>query len=117
MLTLIGFLFTDSLTDIITPLIQENQWLGILFLTYVLLVSVLLMNLVTAVIVDNAIQSGNQLRENRIEMEDKRRADICGSLGHLFIEMDQNQDGEVDKHELMHAAPAIRDRLGEALGL
>ena len=71
---------------------------------------------VTAVIVDNAIQSGNQMRELALEAEDKRRLEICQRLECLFLELDTSGDGELQREELLEAPSHIRDRLAEVLG-
>ena len=52
----------DSALHIYLPLILERPVLAIIFLSFLLIVSVALMSLITAVIVDRAIRSTNEER-------------------------------------------------------
>merc|ERR1719399_462389 len=112
-----SFMTLDNAVSVYYPLMVERPLTAIIFLSFLLLVSIALMNLVTAVIVERAIQSGNDERKLRVKKEGARRAKQCESLGFLFQEMDASGDGELQREELLNAPAIIRDRLGEVLGM
>merc|ERR1719482_1218831 len=107
----------DSVLGVYLPLMREKQVNAVIFLSFMLLVSVVLMNIVTAVIVERAIQASKDERSFRVRKDQKRRAEICERLGYLFLEMDRSGDGVLQREELLDAPKGIRDKLGEVLGL
>ena len=66
MMTLVCIMTLDNAFPIYFPLIEENPWLAIIFVAFLLLVSVALMNLVTAVIVQHAIDSAKEDHQQRV---------------------------------------------------
>jgi len=65
MLTLLQFVCMDSIGSIYRPLILQDPMLIIFFLPFILVVSIALMNLVNAVIVEGAIEQGKTDRESQ----------------------------------------------------
>merc|ERR1719223_1644950 len=63
MLTLLRFVSLDSMATLYQPLIMEDPLLLCFFLPFILVVSISLMNLVTAVIVEGALEQGKLDRE------------------------------------------------------
>merc|ERR1740129_2222175 len=66
MLTLMQFT-TSDMTPIYFPLITSDPWLAIYFGIGFLIISILLMNLVTASLVNNAIDQGKADQEMKIK--------------------------------------------------
>jgi hypothetical protein len=103
MITLIQFVNLDSAHEIYKPLILSNHILVFYFVPFVLVVSVALMNLVTAVIVSRAIEEGkdDRLTLRKWEMEQKSK-DVL-KLQTLFTKLDIDGDGTLTLDELMNA--------------
>ncbi|CAE7031110.1 Scn11a, partial [Symbiodinium sp. KB8] len=60
MMTLTQFVTLDSLSSLYLPLIKKNAWLMFYFLGLIIIVSIALMNLVTAVLVEGALEHARQ---------------------------------------------------------
>ena len=93
MITLIGFMTLDSAQNVYFPLILERPELAVVFLSFILLVAVALMNLITAVIVENAFEASSEERHLLVKKEKKRMEELVQKLGYLFIELDESRDG------------------------
>merc|ERR1719188_315090 len=65
MLTLVQFITVDGMADIYLPLIHAKPLLLVYFPPVIMLLSIVLMNLITAVIVEGAIQSAQEHRAMR----------------------------------------------------
>merc|ERR1719316_283315 len=65
MLTLVAFVTCDSISAVYEPMIKVDWKLIFYFIPFILVVSIALMNLVTAVIVESAIQQGAVDREDK----------------------------------------------------
>jgi hypothetical protein len=91
-LTLLSFANADSLAAVYEPLIEQNPWLAPFFAVVWLVITVSLMNLVTAVIVDNAItQSREDIETKRAETRKTVKA-LQPQIEKLFIELDRDKD-------------------------
>eukprot|EP00931_Biecheleriopsis_adriatica_P023257 TRINITY_DN14729_c0_g2_i1.p1 TRINITY_DN14729_c0_g2~~TRINITY_DN14729_c0_g2_i1.p1 ORF type:complete len:358 (+),score=64.90 TRINITY_DN14729_c0_g2_i1:23-1096(+) len=100
LLTLLQFVTVDSVAAIYVPLIKQQPYLIMYFLLLIVTVSIALMNLVTAVVVEGALESGQADRE--IEKHDIRQK-LVKAVPHLtqiFQDMDQNGDGQVSLEEI-----------------
>merc|ERR1719487_2571681 len=103
----------DSVSQVYTPLILEGGGAVLLFFVSALLVlAVLLMNLVTAVIVEQAVDTGNREREVKVAYERTRRQRVAGELDELFGEMDTNNDGQLQLDEILASELDVLERLG-----
>merc|ERR1719316_2376548 len=74
MLTLVQFITMDSIGSIYTPIVHRRPYLIMYFVFFLIVVSVSLMNLVTAVIVEGAIEQGKQDKEVQKAYDNKRMA-------------------------------------------
>ena len=63
MLTLIQFVNLDGIGAIYTPMVRSAPWAGLFFISFMLIVSICLMNLVTAVIVEGSFEATRMDRE------------------------------------------------------
>merc|ERR1712241_810068 len=84
MLTLLQFVSMDSIASIYHPLIIKDPVLLVFFLPFILVVSISLMNLVTAVIVEGATEQGNQDREAQGRYKQHRLKQMLPGLRELF---------------------------------
>eukprot|EP00931_Biecheleriopsis_adriatica_P065266 TRINITY_DN39856_c0_g1_i1.p1 TRINITY_DN39856_c0_g1~~TRINITY_DN39856_c0_g1_i1.p1 ORF type:complete len:661 (-),score=122.89 TRINITY_DN39856_c0_g1_i1:81-2063(-) len=100
MLTLLQFIAMDSVAAVYTPLIKKAWWLSFYFISVIVLVFVVLMNLVTAVIVESALARSNQNIEVRRAMESEQKAKYVSELYTLCLEIDSDQSGKISSEEL-----------------
>lgn len=84
MLTLLQFIAMDSVASVYGPLVIEDGWLIIYFFGLILTVAVVLMNIVTAVIVNTALEVNNTDREAKRLQKVELRKVISEELGSMF---------------------------------
>eukprot|EP00929_Paragymnodinium_shiwhaense_P098654 TRINITY_DN6013_c0_g1_i2.p1 TRINITY_DN6013_c0_g1~~TRINITY_DN6013_c0_g1_i2.p1 ORF type:complete len:594 (-),score=94.64 TRINITY_DN6013_c0_g1_i2:271-2052(-) len=122
MLTLLQVLTMDSIAGIYRPLITEAEGngfklvLAVYFLLYILFVSIALMNLVTAVMVEGAMQQANEDKEFVAKMEVERRKRMLPELREMFATIDIDGSGQVTLEELIDAPEELKCRLKEITG-
>jgi voltage-gated sodium channel len=103
MLTLIAFTNADSISAVYEPIIIVEPMLAVFFGFVWLFVTVSLMNLVTAVIVDNAIsQTSKDIEFERTEKKRQLKF-LIPAIERLFDDLDKQtgrEDGHVGAYEL-----------------
>jgi hypothetical protein len=87
MATLIQFASGDSMADIYKPLVKKVWYLAIYFGAVWLAMTITLMNLITAVIVDNAITESDADRERERHMKRKRLRALQPTIKQIFQEL------------------------------
>eukprot|EP00931_Biecheleriopsis_adriatica_P039738 TRINITY_DN22719_c0_g2_i1.p1 TRINITY_DN22719_c0_g2~~TRINITY_DN22719_c0_g2_i1.p1 ORF type:complete len:286 (-),score=39.49 TRINITY_DN22719_c0_g2_i1:55-846(-) len=104
MLTLVGFVTLDSVAPIYKPLIKGDWRLAFYFMGIVLSISIVLMNLITAVIVNSALEQASSDRETQSMQETKRKKKIVEELRAMFNRMDHDGSGGITLTEIQEAA-------------
>ncbi|CAE7174101.1 Scn1a [Symbiodinium pilosum] len=100
MLTLVQFVTVDSVAYIYAPLIKEKPILALYFFAIILIVSIALMNLVTAVLVEGALENAAHDREaDKLNLQEKLK-EAVPRLREVFAAMDANGDGNVTLEEI-----------------
>jgi len=115
MLTLLQFVCMDSISSIYRPLILGDPMLIIFFLPFILVVSIALMNLVTAVIVEGAIEQGKNDRESQNRYKQYAFKKMIPGLRAMFQTLDTDGNGTVSLEELVNAPQEIKKRLEEIM--
>jgi hypothetical protein len=110
-LTLVQFTFLDSIHTIYKPIIHESMWMGAFFAVFTLMSSVSLMNLVTAIMVENASQSAREDREAQKLWTRIRRRELMPKLRALFHELDVDGSGQLSRNEIKRAPRIIKDEI------
>eukprot|EP00932_Pfiesteria_piscicida_P019719 SRR837773.6546.p1 GENE.SRR837773.6546~~SRR837773.6546.p1 ORF type:complete len:414 (+),score=130.11 SRR837773.6546:183-1244(+) len=110
MLTLVQFATMDSIAAIYSPLIYRNPWLIVYFVPILLLVSVTVMNLITAVLVEDAISSARMDAEMEQAYLRKRLKSLIPEIRQVFVQLDVSQDGFVGLGELAERMAELQDR-------
>lgn len=111
MLTLFQFLTLDSIAAIYRPLILDASSLlqtslvTVYVVSFVMLVSIALMNLVTAVMVESFLAQASNDREYLEEVEKERRLKILPELKAAFEAIDEDRSGEITLAEIQSASP------------
>jgi len=113
MLTLVQFLTLDSMFNIYRPIVLAKPTIMIYFGLFILLVSVALMNLVTAIIVDAAVQQSHDDREAQKAYINSRKRALLPKLKAMFEDMDADGSGELDLDELRSAPDELKEQLEE----
>jgi len=111
MLTLLRFVSMDGIADIYHPLILEDPVLLFFFLPFILIVSISLVNLVTAVIVESAIEQGKQDREAQIRYKQHTLKNLLPGLKELFMGLDKDKDKRITRDEIEEAPAALKHQL------
>merc|ERR1719326_1002382 len=75
------------------------------------------MNLVTAVIVEQAVDQGNREREVKLAFERSRRKRVMRELEELFATIDTNHDGQLELLEILSSDLGVLERLGDLFGI
>ena len=101
-LTLLQFVTLDSIAAVYFPLIVENPALILFFLPILLVVSIGLMNLVTAVLVENALENAAQEAElERLQLKQKVKNALPAMI-EIFKVLDKDHSGFISREEIEH---------------
>eukprot|EP00931_Biecheleriopsis_adriatica_P055066 TRINITY_DN32480_c0_g1_i1.p1 TRINITY_DN32480_c0_g1~~TRINITY_DN32480_c0_g1_i1.p1 ORF type:complete len:544 (+),score=108.35 TRINITY_DN32480_c0_g1_i1:59-1690(+) len=111
MLTLVQFVTFDSIGSIYGPMVSRDPLLLILFMPFILVVSISLMNLVTAVIVEGAIEQGKQDRDVQAEYKKQQIQAMVPGLTAMFHELDDDGSGTLTVDELTNCDDELREEL------
>jgi len=101
MLTLVQFVCLDSISAVYRPLVRRHSYLMFYFGGVILIVSVLLMNLVTAVIVNAALEQAHQDSEANAIHEAQRKTQLISELRDMFLRLDIDKSGMISPDELL----------------
>ncbi|CAE7551710.1 unnamed protein product [Symbiodinium natans] len=99
-LTLAQFVTLDSIAEVYFPIIVAQPLLFIFFLPILMFVSITLMNLITAVLVENALEfAAHEAEAERIKTK-QRVKDALPQLLEIFNEIDEDASGCVTHDEI-----------------
>eukprot|EP00929_Paragymnodinium_shiwhaense_P020817 TRINITY_DN13752_c0_g1_i2.p1 TRINITY_DN13752_c0_g1~~TRINITY_DN13752_c0_g1_i2.p1 ORF type:complete len:641 (+),score=92.89 TRINITY_DN13752_c0_g1_i2:93-2015(+) len=113
MLSLVQFVTMDSLGAIYRPLVIYQPGLALYFVLLILIVSILIMNIITAALVNGAIETASQDREAKRADTARRKKKLMRKLHDAFLRLDQDGSGFIEKAEIENAADS--EVLGEFL--
>lgn len=108
MMTLLQFANQDSIASLYGPLVEREPWLSLYFLAVWMLVTVLLMNLVTALIVESAITQASEDREARFEMLRRDLQTLIPVIEEAFDSLDTSQVGRLSLEDVMNRLPYVQ---------
>merc|ERR550539_715803 len=97
------FVTVDGLVDIYVPLVTKRWYLGIYFVLVFWTVSVLIMNLIMAVIVDDTIARSQMDDKMQLETKKRQYLKMVPHVKAAFEALDENKSGFVSKEEVMNA--------------
>jgi len=106
-LTLTQFVALDSAAAVYKPLVEAKPILIFYFGSIVLFVSIALMNLVTAVLVEGALNHAQTDRDLEKIDRNERLSKALTRLITLFADMDKNGDGTVTLEEMQAVPPNL----------
>lgn len=117
-LSLLQFTTADNISTLYVPLVQARPWLAVYWLFTLLVVSILLMNLVTAIVVEDSITRASQdveMQNARVKRKLKRYKPIIESV---FEELDVSGDDCLQISEVIEGLKnmhALRTKIPEDL--
>jgi hypothetical protein len=111
MLTLIQFVNLDGIGAIYTPMIHSEPTMIFFFGAFMLLVSVCLMNLVTAVIVENSFEQAKS--DRNVQKKERQRAvsKLMPHVREIFQQIDKDGSGNVTLEEFALADASVQENL------
>jgi hypothetical protein len=116
MLTLLQCVTLDSIAAIYRPLILTANFydavvITLYFVSYILFVSVTLMSVITAVMVEGALAQAKDDKEAIRIMEENRKLGLVPHLEEMFQAIDTSGNGEITFAELCNAPKKLRREL------
>eukprot|EP00927_Polykrikos_kofoidii_P016691 TRINITY_DN17567_c0_g1_i3.p1 TRINITY_DN17567_c0_g1~~TRINITY_DN17567_c0_g1_i3.p1 ORF type:complete len:413 (+),score=53.97 TRINITY_DN17567_c0_g1_i3:3-1241(+) len=116
MLSLLQVLTHDSIATFYTPMILNvpplRGWFNLAyFLAFIMLVSIFIMNLVTAVMVESALQQAASDQQTLRAREEARRLNIVPMLREMFWTLDEDCSGEITVEEIASAPKWLSEAL------
>jgi Ca2+-binding EF-hand superfamily protein len=113
MMTLIQFTTFDSIADIYTPIMLAEPLVSFFFVSYMLIVGIALMNLLTAIIVEGSMEQSRNDLEVAAALKDEMMKKYLPRLYQVFMEIDADGSGSLDLEELMNAPESVRQELNK----
>lgn len=106
MLTLFQFISMDSISAFYVPLIYRSPLLCIYFGLLLVFVSIAMMNLVTALLVEDAISTTKMDNEMVTQYMRQRLSSLRPAFQELFRDLDTSGDGHIQIREMVEAIKA-----------
>jgi len=100
-------------STLVRPLIEHKPVYALLFIPFLVITVLSLLNVIVAVIVETSLASAAVQKDKAAREEAKTRARIMESLQNILQAADTDGSGEIDRHELKKAYnhSYVRDRL------
>jgi len=117
MLTLLQFVCMDSIGAIYRPMIIARPEMSVYFVLVILLAAVVFMNIVTAVIVNGALEQAAQDKALQVADEVKKRKHMMKDLIAMFERLDDNQSGKIERNEIEKASDTDKTLLQDFMGV
>lgn len=100
MFTMVQMITMDTYCDlIIRPLMKTEPFLALFFILFVTIGVFIVMNLITAMIVNNAFRIVSEDKDAEAKEEELKKKKELKKLSELFMEMDQDCSGELTTNE------------------
>jgi hypothetical protein len=117
MLTLMQFANADSIAEIYAPLIHEQPLLALYFGVLWLVLTVSLMNVITAVILESALAKSKDEAQDQLMEKRRMFKRIRPRLEEIFSQLDRDQSGVISMEEVMEAVKSGELSFPEEIGV
>lgn len=104
LLTLVQFIAVDDVNQIYRPLIKYRVWLVGYFLSLILVVAVVVMNIIIAVLVNGALEQADQEKLALKVKSDKKKRRLLNQLMQVLAGHDVDGSGQISREDLVTAA-------------
>lgn len=111
MMTLMQFVTFDGPSSIYAPMMHKNPLLVFFFVPFILVCSIALMNLVTAVIVEGALEQSKQDKDVQAEYKRAEIKKLIPKLLEMFHELDADGNGTLTLDEITDAPEDLKQQL------
>jgi hypothetical protein len=111
MLTLVQFVNLDSIGAIYTPMVKAEPTMLVFFVAFILLVSVCLMNLITAVIVENSFEQAKSDQAYAKKERERAMSKLMPIVRDIFDSLDKDGSGTVTLEEFAMADESVQESL------
>jgi voltage-gated sodium channel len=115
MLTLVQFLTLDSIGTIYAPLIICEPTLAVYFVTFLLVCSIAMMNLVTAVIVQGSLEQAETEKDVAKAYKTQQIMKLMPGIRAAFLALDEDGSGELTLEEVMQAPDEVKEDLSQVV--
>lgn len=116
MCTLIQFVTLDDMHLVYKPLIEKDPFLAIYFVLVILVMSIVVVNLVAAVIFSCCLEQNVYESDELQRQQEERWAELIRDLKEMFIRLDCDNSGQLTRDNMMNISPEDQEQLSEALG-
>jgi len=116
MLTLLQFATMDSIAAVYGPIVRARPFFIILFAPILLIISIALMNLVTAVLVEGALDHAKADKDMEKVHKRERLRVLKPEIHEAFRAIDSNSNHTLTKQELQEARQQLPQVLVELMG-
>jgi len=117
LLTLLQGLTLDSMGTVYRPIVEAKPHLFFYFILFILVVSIALMNLITAIMVEASMHQAAQDQAVVAAHQADEKKKMIQSLEALFRDLDTDGSGMLDFEELENGPPDVKERLGMIIDL
>lgn len=115
MITLVQFVTLDSIASIYRPMIERQPFLALYFMVTIIVIGIVLMNLITAVVVNGALEQASKDKEAQRMEEDKKKRKMSKDLEKIFRRLDEDFSGRVTREELENCNEEDKEFLKNAM--
>lgn len=116
MITLLQFVSFDNIVHVYKPLGDRDPLLLAYFVIVILVVGIVIMNLVTAVIVNSSLEQAAKDKSLLRSIEEQNRKKVLAELREMFYRLDHDGSGEVSRQEIAQIAERERHMLRDLTG-
>jgi len=104
MLSLFQVMTLDSWSSVVRELMEVQTWVVFFFVLFISIAVFVLMNLVTAIIVEHAFSNGKADEQDRAVRLEREKEQELEELHAFFELMDEDKSGKISQSELYKAA-------------
>lgn len=115
MLTLLQGLTLDSVGSVYRPIVLWRPVTLAYFIAFILLVSIALMNLVTAIMVESSLAQASEDKEQKKKDMEAKTQLMIKRLEIMFVELDVDKSGTLQLEEITRATPEMQSALWDVV--
>lgn len=100
MFSLFQILTLDRWSEVVRPLQAKQTWTGFFFLGFIFIASFLVINLVTAILVQQAFNFMHNDEEKKFKAREKAKHEELDRMRSIFEDLDEDGNGRLTREEL-----------------